>query len=498
MVEVSHLQKHEPPEIDVSNPWADDQLERKAVASELTTIIASIRQQFVISLHSPFGTGKTFFLTRWRQQLINDGYHVMYFNAWKTDFSHDPLAAFITSLKRQIDGISDASQRKTVKDRFDDLVRVSGALAPQLPSLIAKAALRKTIGGETASDLINLYRDITTAMGSLAKERLDAQEAAESSVEQFKHLLADIVEGITKNQNDESKKKLLIFVDELDRCRPTYAVEVLEAIKHLFSVRGLVFILAVDDVQLKSSVASVYGGQLDADGYMRRFIDWRINLPKPSNLEYAKFLCSRFSVSDSGHLNKGFDFYNGEKSLIQGFSIFSDMFGLTLRQQEQIFIDINLFLRSLGDGQSPLAFPLGSLAVLRLAKRKLYDGCCTKAFPPSKIIEEIETRKHLVANESKIKRWPLVISNIHSWFLTEDDVQQLKADTNSLNTELNNIAIQGDAINHEKRDELEKQIKHNNNMIECFNSENRFFHNNRVSLAREIYDRLEMIERFTR
>ena len=48
------------------------------------------------------------------------------------------------------------------------------------------------------------------------------------------------------NENDNATENLFVFIDELDRCRPTYAIELLERIKHLLDIDGLVFILAMD------------------------------------------------------------------------------------------------------------------------------------------------------------------------------------------------------------------------------------------------------------
>ena len=78
-----------------------------------------------------------------------------------------------------------------------------------------------------------------------------------------------------------------VFVDELDRCRPSYSVELLERIKHVFSVKGAVFILAVDRDQLLSSISGVYGSNIDAPRYIRKFIDWNFSLPNPSPFDYS-------------------------------------------------------------------------------------------------------------------------------------------------------------------------------------------------------------------
>ena len=100
---MGHLQKHETPPSDPKDPWANDMLERKGVAEYLTPVIASINQPFVISLSAPYGTGKTYFLQCWQQDLQNQGFRAAYFNAWETDFLQNALFAFMAALKRQFE-----------------------------------------------------------------------------------------------------------------------------------------------------------------------------------------------------------------------------------------------------------------------------------------------------------------------------------------------------------------------------------------------------------
>ena len=83
------------PEILVDDIWADDALDRLKVAESLTNLVRDQANSFVISLNGHWGTGKTFFLKRWQQQLKQDGFQAIYFNAWEDDFCDDPLVAII-------------------------------------------------------------------------------------------------------------------------------------------------------------------------------------------------------------------------------------------------------------------------------------------------------------------------------------------------------------------------------------------------------------------
>ena len=88
---------------------------------------------------------------------------------------------------------------------------------------------------------------------------------------------------------DETKQPLLFIADELDRCRPSFAIELLERIKHLFGVPHLVFLLGIDCNQLSQSVRAVYG-EVDAANYLNRFFDIELNLPEPNNSQFLWML----------------------------------------------------------------------------------------------------------------------------------------------------------------------------------------------------------------
>ena len=86
-------------------------------------------------------------------------------------------------------------------------------------------------------------------------------------------------------------KPIIFIIDELDRCRPSYAVELLEQVKHFFSVSGIVFVLSIDKVQLGHAVRGVYGNdRINADEYLRRFIDIEYSIPVPDKNYFEIFL----------------------------------------------------------------------------------------------------------------------------------------------------------------------------------------------------------------
>ena len=119
------------------------------------------------------------------------------------------------------------------------------------------------------------------AIESYVGDRITAYRETQNSVKEFSQTLQDAVE-------QEYKKPLIIIIDELDKCRPSYAVELLEVAKHIFAVDHIVFVLAVNRSQLSHSVKALYGKDFDAYGYLRRFFDVDFRLPDPGREKFIE------------------------------------------------------------------------------------------------------------------------------------------------------------------------------------------------------------------
>lgn len=368
------LQKHIRPGIDPKNPWENDHLKRKDTATYLTPIIASTRQPIVISISASFGMGKTDFVMRWKADLDNQGFKTAYFNAWESDFSANPLAAFISSLKRGLAGGVGASRKAAITKKINKLTqKASGMLRGEIIPILTRAIVRKALGSDTLNEIKELGLDSEELEGiaeEVSKAALAAQEAAEFSMEAFKTELKNIVESETRAIQDTDKKKLIVFVDELDRCRPSYAVEVLETIKHLFSVENVVFIISIDEDQLRKTVSTIYGADMDGPGYFARFFDWQIMLPEPDNKGLADYLCEQYEFgalpcfSNQNLIVDQYDFYDLD-AMCSWFTATANALELSPRQRSRCFVELNLVLKSLNPEENPLCAPLGFVAAFK-------------------------------------------------------------------------------------------------------------------------------------
>ncbi|MGL6393206.1 KAP family P-loop NTPase fold protein [Aeromonas veronii] len=240
---------------------AGDRLERARYAEFLTNYLAAEGKQrnYVLNLNAEWGAGKTWFIKRWYMEL-KAHYPTVYIDAWQQDFSDDPLLTVISSIIDQLKMISGKENPipEGMRQRLLGLFKVGGKLA--LKAAIKKAGLEEddfSLEGEDANLLVD-------ALCSNQKERYE-------SIQYLKQEIRQWVEGAVGLSERELDYPAFILIDELDRCRPSYAVEMLETIKHIFDIPGVVFVLATDTEQLQHAIKVIYGDGFDAESYLGRF-----------------------------------------------------------------------------------------------------------------------------------------------------------------------------------------------------------------------------------
>ena len=220
-----------------------------------------------------WGQGKTTFIRMWSAYLrtLPDGerYTLVDFNTWSSDYSDTPfvpLAKWITSELRSHLG-SDERNKLLINN-----LKKAGREALRMVSfnLVSKATV-----GFLSDDNVEM----------LANAIFDENDDDSETIRSFRESLAKASAIIRQ----DTKKPLILIIDELDRCRPLYAIEMLETIKHLFSVENIVFVLVVNLKELSHSIHAVYGEQFDVDSYLQRFRDIDFRLPD-ANRERISFI----------------------------------------------------------------------------------------------------------------------------------------------------------------------------------------------------------------
>ena len=278
---------------DIKTPWEDpkDLLSRNEYADSLTTMLDSRPGPYVMNLNAAWGAGKTFFLRHWAASL-QDTHKVVYINAWESDFSDDPMLAVMSSIQQQL--ISDLENKELAKGLIAKGGRFLKAIAPT----VLAGLTRKAIGSEAFEDATDLLKGISKddaeivsdMVSDAASHVLADHQAKEQTIKDFKNILTEAATQAL--ETDDENVKVLVFVDELDRCRPSYAVELLESIKHLYSIKRMAFVVATDTDQLQHAICAIYGAGFHGERYLRRFFDTSFTLPDPKYWEYVKYLVS--------------------------------------------------------------------------------------------------------------------------------------------------------------------------------------------------------------
>lgn len=246
--------------------WSDDLLERKVRADFLSNYLNEDICR-VLNLDSPWGAGKTYFLKNWKLQLLEENQRpVVYFNAWENDFLGDPLLSLVSVIRDQLSTQSGATS--SVKKSVKEFTKRAGELAIAIAPSIIKAGAKKHLGDDFL-DILDGEASAETAE-KFVEKILNKNHETLNAVEHFRESLTKLFKSVSNKSNG---KPVFIFIDELDRCRPTYAIELLERVKHFFAIEGCRFVIATDTDQLAHSICAVYGNGFASKRYLKRFFD---------------------------------------------------------------------------------------------------------------------------------------------------------------------------------------------------------------------------------
>ncbi|GAA6147860.1 P-loop NTPase fold protein [Pseudooceanicola nitratireducens] len=245
--------------------FENDKLGRVRLSRQLSELIEKLENPSVLALDDHWGSGKSFFLKRWvaAHKKENEGTATtVYFDAFENDYLSEPLVSLISAIGERIPEAQQGSLAR-LKEVGAKLVKPAFGVALSMATFGAKQYLDEM--GDAFADAFNgEAKDLANGLWSAEADRKSAFQIFRS---QLSHL------------TDGDFPPLVIVVDELDRCRPDYALSVLEIIKHFFSVPKVHFILGINRESLENSVKARYGADINAEKYLRKFIHVSFSLP---------------------------------------------------------------------------------------------------------------------------------------------------------------------------------------------------------------------------
>ena len=171
----------------------------------------------------------------------------------------------------------------------------------------------------------------------------------ENELKHKKHIkaLEEALQKIIQKDAKKSKGKLVVFIDDLDRCNPQYAIKFLEYLKHIFNIPNCIFVLAIDELQLKSSIEVVYGNK-NGEDFLAKIIDFKFKLPKPDIQSLIMYFIEKehwdvfFEVANSWNITPE----NRRKNFIDVFNTMTKAFKLSARDVFHICQDLNVIFKS--------------------------------------------------------------------------------------------------------------------------------------------------------
>lgn len=291
--------------------WETDLLGRKDAAHQLERLIANAPGPYVIAMTSEWGSGKTFFLKAWEKDLLARKRPCVFFNAWETDHAGDPLLALTGCITESL------KKQKLIKPKRLNTVKATASkIIFQAPCAVSKIVVG--LANHYTEGALEDVKEVVSDTMKLGTELFLKNNARRKSfTKQLAAIAKEATTSILEQPEDpisETKHfPLFVMIDELDRCHPAYVIELLESIKHLFNVAGVVFLLAIDGQQLFSILEHFYGlkafKEYDArQDYLRKFIDIFWQLPRPDNFDffYATLVEKRVPIpSDWPNLPEG-------------------------------------------------------------------------------------------------------------------------------------------------------------------------------------------------
>ncbi|WP_165741829.1 P-loop NTPase fold protein, partial [Pseudoalteromonas sp. Z1A6] len=389
-----------------------DKLDRARYATFLSRLLAQEgfdetrpdedqKKNYVLNLNAEWGAGKTYFLKRWSQELIVD-YPVVYIDAWQQDYSDDPFLTVIAGIIKQLQ-----LQAKFNITIPKSAVSIFKAVAPAIAQ-----GLTKKISGIDLDELHTLLfsddeidsdqkqnsnkltgSDFSPAVKALAQNLIKDHEAKNKSVEVIKYKLADWVSKF-EEQKDKSLP-IFIFIDELDRCRPSYAVEMLETIKHIFDVKGIVFVVATDTEQLQHTIKSIYGEGFDAKIYLGRFFNSRYSLKRPALKDFLSVHSDTIKFGSEYLESKKIELLPRTKTpetALANISVILDAFHIQPRTAIQITERITAIITNLPSGKKVDVLVLAVLFCIHEKDHPLYEEIINGRFKRTKLNKKGDTQ----------------------------------------------------------------------------------------------------------
>ena len=335
--------------IDPHHPFKQDRLNRRARVESLCQRVLDDPGPLVVAVNGEFGSGKSVFLKMCAAHLRQGGTAVYEFDAWQESHTNNPVIDLVSALKKR-------------EPAFKRLLKIAVDIAPAMSTVVEPAGVLGSV--------VAWWRR-TRRKADRESSQFDTWRNVSEQREAFH---AELQKTAAKEDHN-----IVVLVDELDRCFPHQALQVLNVIRHLFDVPGVVVILAINQRELEYRVKQVYGQESNANIFLARFWDLPITLRPLASSEMDTYLNSAIDGAGiSNRLNTLSDSYS-----YPILRLLVERTGMSLRDIQQALHYLAAVLTNVADPSVPSNNPLDgrrlveqmvmAAFVLRVVHRPIYD-----------------------------------------------------------------------------------------------------------------------------
>lgn len=375
--------------IPINNIYLNDKFDREPEVLNIVELITKLSDPCTIAIDSPWGTGKTTFLKFLEAELQKKEIKVSYFNAWENDFDREPFLLILNHIIKQF------SQEKDIKEIKKIAIKVLKSIAVNGSKAIVDLVAPIGIGNR----LIEISEE---AVSALAGEVFDNFTKEEKEVK----LLQDKLSLLIKNDN-----KMVILIDELDRCKPSFCIELLERIKHIFDTPNIIFVLGTDLEQLGKAISGVYGESYNGQKYLERFFDFEINLNTPDYNKFWQSLSENYSGKDNIRTLEN-------RADIEAYGLwFTQHLQLSARDVTRLYT--KFYLASLSEYAGNNLPLILLLSVVKSHSRELFNNMRLDSFDLNELLNLLKIKDITMANNSAIT--PQILALIHNLLLVDQN-----------------------------------------------------------------------------
>lgn len=386
------------------NAWEGDLLDYESIGTAFVNLIKSVDTTKVISIEAGFGRGKTFFRRSWSEQLREAGETVIEVDVLQSDHSGDPVITLLGALIASLPEEDKGSGAKALES-----AKKIGALGART---LAKALLRS--GAEEVIELVTdstidalgdfdaldgVVKEFGDGMSKAAGQMIVSQMAAERvRTIELPQQLAALRTALAK---DAPSERIVVIIDELDRCHPEYALSFLEAMKVIFAQSGFVFCLMINAEYLERLAKHRFGVSSGDEKYLDKFVDIRLNLePQKEPFKSAVFdLASQLPLEIPYGNTEDFSIAHAAQLA----SDLAETTGFSMRKIKRILLRVELALRCYSER------PLDASLLVFLAFKEEAPNLDGQEFlprssvTPEKANEIMEDTKNSIYETSKDK-----------------------------------------------------------------------------------------------